>query len=206
MTALAVTTTTIYHFNERKKMTSYNKRFKNCTFDNFKPETKEQEEAIVYLKDCVVNGFKDNIAIMGGVGTGKTHLAYAIINALETIKDYGYYQMYTNEKVNMTTIKSMIDNIRNTWKKEADNLDHSIVADYSRVPLLIIDEIGVQYGSESERVELFEIFNNRYNDMLPTMILSNLNKEQIGKVLGQRIIDRVFSGSKTFEFVGKSKR
>jgi len=187
-------------------MTTYNKRFMGCSFDNFKPETKEQEEAIAYLKDCIVNGFKDNIAIVGGVGTGKTHLAYAIINAVERVIDYGSTIMYTNNKINMTTIKSMIDNIRNLWSNSSDEIDAKVVASYSKVPLLIIDEVGVQYGSESERVELFEIFNNRYNEMLPTMIISNLSKDQIGKILGQRIVDRVFSGAKTFEFVGKSKR
>lgn len=186
-------------------MTMYLKRFEKCTLDNFEISSKEQKEMIDYLKNCIANGFKDNIVITGSVGTGKTHIAYAIINALEEIKDYGV-RIYTQKKANITTIKAMIDNIRTLWKKGADETDMKIVDDYSKVPLLIIDEVGVQYGSESERIELFDIINNRYSNELPTMIISNLDKEQMAKVLGQRIIDRLFSGAKVFELVGKSKR
>lgn len=186
-------------------MTVFLKRFENCTLDNYEISSKEQKEMIDYFKECLVNGFKDNIVITGSVGIGKTHIAYAIINGLEEIKDYGV-RIYTNKKANITTIKSMIDNIRILWKKGADEVDMKIVNDYSKVPLLIIDEVGVQYGTESERVELFDIFNNRYSNELPTMIISNLDKEQLAKVLGQRIIDRLYSGAKVFELVGKSKR
>jgi len=187
-------------------MTLLQKRFLKCTLDNFEVSSKEQDEVKKYLQDCITNGFKDNVVLLGSVGTGKTHLAYAIVNALEEIKTYGNTEMYTANKVNLTTIKTMIDNIRAMWRKEADEIDGKIVAGYTKTPLLIIDEVGVQYGSESERVELFEIINSRYGNELPTMIISNLAKEQIAKILGQRIIDRLFSGAKVFEFNGKSRR
>ena len=187
-------------------MTVLLKRFETCSLDNFDISSQEQKEMVDYFKDCISNGFKDNIVVTGSVGTGKTHLAYALVNALEEIKEYSTTRIYTAKTVNITTIKSMIDNIRITWKKEADETDMRIVQDYSKIPLLIIDEVGVQYGSESERIELFEIFNTRYGNELPTMIISNLNKEQMAKVLGQRIIDRLYSGAKIFELIGKSKR
>jgi DNA replication protein DnaC len=187
-------------------MTQLLKKFKDCSFENFKTENKEQEALVRYLKDCLRNGFKENIALMGSVGTGKTHLAYAIVNALEEIRVYGNAEMYTANKVNITTIKSMIDNLRTSWRREADEIDSKIVSSYSKIPLLIIDEVGVQYGTESERVELFEIFNTRYGNELPTMIISNCTKEQISKFLGQRIIDRLFGGAKVFELTGNSKR
>lgn len=187
-------------------MTQVLKKFEQCSLDNYITETQEQKEMIEYFKNCLANGFKDNIVITGSVGTGKTHLAYALINFMEEIKDYGNIRVYSQKNANITTIKSMIDNIRILWKSDSDSYDRNVVAEYSKIPLLIIDEVGVQYGSDSERIELFEIFNTRYGNELPTMIISNCNKEQMAKILGQRIIDRLFSGAKVFELTGKSRR
>lgn len=188
-------------------MTEFTKRFKDCTLENYKIDTSEQKALVEYLKSCIDNGFKDNIVIMGGVGLGKTHLAYAVVNKLEEIKEYSQAPMfYTRKKVELTTIKAIIDGIRACWKQNADEQDYKFIRRIKEIPLLIVDEVGVQYGTESERLELFDIFNSRYNDMLPTMIISNCNKEQISKILGQRIVDRLFGGAKTFELQGASKR
>lgn len=189
-------------------MTDLNKRFRNCTLDNYNCETDEQKELIKYIKSCVTGEFKENIVLIGGVGLGKTHIAYGIINALEEIKRRANdeYEWYTNKKVNLTSIKTIIDNIRACWKPNADKYDHEAIINLKTIPLLIIDEVGVQYGTESERLELFDIFNCRYNDMLPTMVISNCNKEQMSKILGQRITDRLFGSAKIFELEGVSKR
>ena len=77
---------------------------------------------------------------------------------------------------------------------------------YCKTPLLIIDEVGVQYGSDSERTELYEIFNSRYNDMLPTIVVSNNTVEELQRILGQRIYDRLSGGALIFELNGRSHR
>jgi phage replication protein, putative len=175
-------------------------RYQNASFDNF-----QTNQDISCLKDPL--SINQNIIITGGVGTGKTHLAYAIINKLEEVKqtDYGA-KYYTEKNVLYKTIKEIIDDIRACWNKNADDYDRRKVEDIKTKPLLIIDEVGVQYGSDAERIELFEIFNERYNYMLPTIAISNLNRSQIEKVLGLRITDRLFGGSKVIELTGKSHR
>ena len=191
-------------------MTELNKRFKACSLDNFKCESREQQEMINYFKNCLEKGFNENVILIGGVGLGKTHIAYSLINSLEKIKKSEYskasFEYYTNEKAELTTIKGIIDAIRACWHKDADEIDRNTVKRVKSIGLLIVDEVGVQYGTDSERLELFDIFNYRYNEMLPTMILSNLNREQIDRTLGQRISDRLFGGAKIFELKGQSKR
>lgn len=188
------------------------KRYENCTIDNYECKDTTQKELIAELKKGLENGFEDNICIIGGVGTGKTHLAYALVKELSERKEAKddwtdkVTSYYTSSKVLYTTIKTIIDDIRKCWAKDADNYDRKTIENYKEYPLLIIDEIGVQYGSESERIELFEIFNARYNNVLPTIIISNNNQEQISKILGQRITDRIFGGAKIFELTGKSHR
>ncbi len=185
-------------------MTEYTKRFSQCTFENFDG----QGELVEYLKSCVETGFNENIVLVGGVGLGKTHLAYAIINSLEEVKEIPATKSiyYTSKKVELTTIKAIIDGIRACWKPNADDYTYKFISKIKEIPLLIIDEVGIQYGTESERLELFDIFNYRYNQMLPTMVISNCNKEQMSKILGQRITDRLFGGAKIFELQGVSRR
>lgn len=174
------------------------KRFLSASFENFITTTSEEERLIESLKNI-----KDkNIIISGGVGLGKTHLCYALVNQFSEECDFGF----KSDKVKITTIKGIIDAIRGCWDK--DTLEHcfALVSEFKTAPVLIIDEIGVQYGTESEKIELFDIINYRYEEMLPTVCCSNLPKEQILKVLGRRIYDRLFGGADYFELTGKSKR
>lgn len=111
-------------------------------------------------------------------------------------------EYYRFNKVYYGTAKEMIDNIKSSWKDpEISNMDI-----YCKTPLLIIDEVGVQYGSDSERTELYEIFNSRYNDMLPTIVISNNTVEELQRILGQRIYDRLSGGALIFELNGRSHR
>lgn len=179
------------------------KRFENASFDNYKAETAEQKRLVEALKNGVEKGFNENILIVGGVGTGKTHLAYAVVNALAEKKTANNgYRYYTETSVIYRPIKSMIDNIRAAWKDpEAAEMNS-----YCTVPLLIIDEIGVQYGTENERTELYELFNRRYEDELPIIAISNHDKDALLRILGQRIFDRLTGGAKIFELTGRSFR
>jgi len=173
-------------------------RYKDCSFDNFKSNTD-----ISKLKNP--KDIKNNIIIIGGVGTGKTHLAYAILNMLAEKKHYSEADYYISDYVLYTTVKEIIDNIKAQWNNENEYI-REVLRDYKTIPLLIIDEIGVQYGSESERIELFEIFNERYNNMLPIIAISNYGRKQIEKILGLRICDRLFGGADIIELTGESHR
>ncbi|MEE0060456.1 MAG: ATP-binding protein, partial [Acutalibacteraceae bacterium] len=102
-------------------------------------------------------------------------------------------------------VKEIIDEIRKEWSK-SESLLGSDVDRYKSCQLLIVDEIGVQYGSESERIELYSIFNTRYEDCLPTIVISNNSLNELQRILGQRIYDRLTGDSLIFELKGKSYR
>lgn len=180
-------------------MTKVYPRYENCTFDNFK-----SEQNVDVLKNP--RTLKNNVVITGGVGTGKTHLAFAILNQEEKKLERNGYRYYSSSFVRYVTVKEMIDNVRKCWSKTSDSYDVEEVNKYKEIPLLIIDEIGVQYGSDSERIELFEIFNERYNNMLPSIVISNYNRQQIAKTLGLRITDRLYGGATEIELTGTSRR
>lgn len=189
-------------------MTRYCKRFAESSLDNYICTTEEQKKLIDALRKGIDEGFSKNIIIIGGVGTGKTHLAYSVVNSLAKVKTGVYntdFRYYENSKVLYITAKEIIDEIRQNWKN-SDYLLEEDVENIKKIPLLIVDEIGVQYGSESERIELYSIFNRRYEDCLPTIVISNNSLGELQKMLGQRIYDRLTGGALVFELKNKSHR
>lgn len=187
-------------------MTRVCKRFQNVSLDNYRTETEEQRRLVATLKDGVKNGWSKNIVIVGGVGTGKTHLAYSILNAQAEIFSSSSDPSicwYSEKKIAYRMMKSIIDEIKSSWNdKDISNPIYEL----SAKPLLIIDEIGVQYGTDSERTELYTLFNSRYEEELPIIAISNNDLPALQKILGQRIYDRLTGGAAIFELTGKSQR
>lgn len=184
-------------------MTECCKRFKDSNLDNYICSSEEQKRLVETLRTCLNEGFNKNILIIGGVGTGKTHLAYSILNSMEKVtkSEYSELSWYSEKNVIYRPIKKIIDDIRKNWTSEDVN-----IFDYKRIPLLIIDEIGVQYGTDSERTELYDIFNYRYENCLPIIAISNNSLNELQRILGQRIFDRLTGGADIFELTGRSYR
>ncbi|WP_339959317.1 ATP-binding protein [Photorhabdus tasmaniensis] len=84
----------------------------------------------------------------------------------------------------ITTASRIIRAFRRSWSNDADTNEFETLRFYSELDLLIIDEIGVQYGTVSERNILFEVINNRYEDLLPTILISNLPMNDLPVFLG----------------------
>ena len=97
--------------------------------------------------------------------------------------------------------------IRATWRNDARESEAEVLHRYTACDLLVIDEVGVQYGKESEQVELFKVFNKRYNDVRPTIVLSNVTTEELKGYLGERIFDRLRENeAKVIQFDWESER
>ena len=65
----------------------------------------------------------------------------------------------------------------------------------TKAPLLIIDELGMdrkQKASDYEAENLFEIVSGRHTNHLPTLITTNLFRDQIERLYGRSITDRLF--------------
>ena len=159
-------------------------RHTDCSFDNFEAETKSKAKALNSVKtytDLILNGNGNCLIMAGQVGTGKTHLAAAMINK------------YIDCKRSCLLIKmpELIRCIKSSWSRSSDTSESVLIKTYSEVSLLIIDEIGVQYGSDAEKLLLSEIIDNRYQEVLPTVLISNLDSEGIKNCIGSRSFDRL---------------
>jgi DNA replication protein DnaC len=74
------------------------------------------------------------------------------------------------------------------------------------VGLLVMDEVGVQYGTDAEKVLLFDVINRRYQDVMPTILLTNLDKAGLREYLGDRAFDRIRENGLLVPFVWESHR
>ncbi len=138
-----------------------------------------------------------NIIIHGPVGPGKTHLACAIASELFRKRFSIYY----------VTTTGMIRDIRSTWHTDSEQQERDVLKRYTTPDLLILDEIGVQYGTESERLLITDVIDQRSMSALPVIAISNLQLSEIRQKVGQRAFDRL-SGyeSLIIPFSGQSRR
>lgn len=171
-------------------------RYIDCTLETYMPANERAEKVHEALKRYV-NDFKRHRAIgtsifmVGSVGTGKTHLGASMV--LEVINKHVM-------KAHFTTITKMLRRVRSTYQRDGNENEEMVIEYYTNRDLLVIDEIGVQSGSYHEHNTIFEIINERYADMKPTIILSNLGLNEIRTVLGERIVDRFKDGGAVFSF------
>lgn len=174
-------------------------RFKNKTIDNFSVTNALQESVkglvLTYVQNLpsrLKNG--SSLIFVGNVGTGKTHLACAI--AHEAIKQ-GYKAIFSS-------VSEIIRETRMSW---ATSRQKEVFEHFTSCDLLIIDEVGVQAGTDNERNILFDIINQRYMDVKSTIIISNEEPIVLRDFLGVRVIDRLSeNGGQIIGFQGSSYR
>ena len=131
----------------------------------------------------------------GRAGTGKSHLALAIAQAI--IDQHSVLYLNAMDAVRM---------IRDTWRKTSLQSETGILNWLGGIDLLIIDEIGVQHGTDSEQVLMFDIINRRYRDMKPTLFLTNLNTKGFSEFITERSYDRLKECSTWVTFNWESHR
>lgn len=180
-----------YLIQNAKNHLSLPKRLQLCTFETYKPKNKEAEKAFKTCQEYVENWPSHGGGLMlGSVGTGKTHLVAAICQALCEKKVYSM----------MTTVNKIVRNVRSVWNGGKPDItarwhelttESDIIDAYSSEGLLVIDEIGSQYGTESERIIVNEIINNRYEMMRPTIAIGNVSISEAKDILGERVVDRL---------------
>ncbi|MFA5899707.1 MAG: ATP-binding protein [Hyphomicrobium sp.] len=122
-----------------------------------------------------------SLIFTGGPGTGKTHLACAIGKALLESQ---------LAAVRFGTVTGLLRSIKDTYRPGSERSEQQAFDSILQYDLLIVDEIGVQLGTDHEKLLLFEVLNERYQGSLPTILISNLSAADLEIFLGQRVMDR----------------
>ena len=122
-----------------------------------------------------------SLVLTGLPGTGKTHLACAIANRV--MDEHLASALFL-------PVASMLRLIKETYRKDSPRSEQQVIDSLVSPDLLILDEVGVQVGSEHEKLLMFEVLNERYQELRPTILISNLTAEELEAFLGQRVMDR----------------
>jgi DNA replication protein DnaC len=125
----------------------------------------------------------DCLVFCGTPGSGKTHLGIAIIKAVMRLGRIS---------TRYITVPEIIRKVRSTYKNYGGTVEQ-LVNDLSVIDILVIDEVGVDAGKEDTTI-LFDVIDTRYRNQLPTVIISNLNKELLTDYVGVRTMDRLEEG------------
>lgn len=161
-------------------------RFVDRSFETYRAEEQGQKIALAVCK-----GFAEkwpdrwkagaSLVLTGGPGTGKTHLACAIANGV--MRDH-------LATVAFGTVASFLRHVKSTYAKDSQRSEQDAINDLLEPDLLILDEVGVQIGSEHEKLLMFEVLNSRYQDLRPSILISNLDIAEMETFLGHRVMDR----------------
>ena len=175
-------------------------RFQGRTFATYQASEPEQKRALeicqafaLDFEAALKSGY--SLILSGKPGTGKSHLAAAILQAIMP-RHVGAYM----------TLMDLIRAVRETWRRDSEHSESQILRRLTECPLLVIDEIGVQYGTDGERAVLFDVLDRRYREMRPTILMTNLGKEDFRAAIGDRVFDRLTEVARWIPFDWPSYR
>ncbi|MBK5968796.1 ATP-binding protein [Thiorhodovibrio winogradskyi] len=148
------------------------------------------------LADSASHG--DSLLLIGGPGTGKTHLASAILaKAIRAGRTGCFF-----------SVAAALRLVRDTYSPNAMRSEIDSLALLTEPDLLVLDEVGVAIGHDDKRQAiLFDILGTRYAGMKSTVLIANLTITEIRAYLGERLMDRLSdAGSAVLSFDWSSYR
>lgn len=162
------------------------RRFRDRSFDNFDVTSPKQQKALdearAFVAEFAVHQARGTTAVFAGPpGTGKNHLAMAIALAL----------LAESRTVMAVTVREAVMMLRASYSDKEQASEIEVLRRLAGVDLLILDEVGVQSGTDFEHDQVFTLIDMRYREAKPMLFLTNLTKPEFEKAIGTRAFDRL---------------
>jgi DNA replication protein DnaC len=175
--------------------------FRERTFDNYEFPTSEQLRArnrfYTFAQNFDHHLKRGTVLVgIGKVGTGKSHLACAAAN----------YLMARGHTVYFTSTARLFTKIRGTWSRNSELTEEQMLRQFESIDLMILDEIGLQRGTDDEIRTLHELLEARRLNCKPTILLTNLDVPSLKAYLGERFMDRLSESGVSVKFDWESHR
>jgi DNA replication protein DnaC len=155
------------------------RQYEHCTLADFdvafRSATESLKRALITAKRFVEQYplEKEGMLLWGDCGTGKTHLAIAILK--ELVQQKGTRCLFRG-------YSALLKQLQATYNRQviADEdtgvvlTEYSILRDITDVDVLVLDDLGAEKSSEWTLSMLYHVINERYNQGRTTIITTNL--------------------------------
>jgi len=133
------------------------------------------------------------LLLMGGCGTGKTHLAVAAL--LELI------QCGKPGKLLFSNFQDLIQEIQASFDNDQVPSKSELLRPLIECDLLVLDELGSQKPSLFVHDILYYVINSRYNDERATLFTTNYS-DDLGERIGDRLRSRLYEMAEEIRLPG----
>lgn len=164
----------------RRRMAGYGLRTQErLTLDSFELWHAAVKPAFQAAQAFARNPFRCLI-LWGPPGTGKSHLAMGVVNAL----------LDGGRAVLAFTAPDFLDLLRSGFE---DGSYNRLLETVKQVGVLVLDDMGAEKGTEWGEEKLFQVIDFRYRELLPVLISTNVDPAQFSPRLADRLCDERWS-------------
>lgn len=169
------------------------------TFEEYVPKTDEQRFA-KNVCERFARGFLERyyedkaslgICMIGSYGTGKTHLATAILDVLRKEDVPGI----------IVRVADLVDALNADPSKVAKR-----IGALAKVSCLVFDDIGASTLTDSEQKRIYQILDARLQAKLPTIFTTNFDGEDFERAVNGRVVSRIVGNTYKLPIVGPDHR
>lgn len=195
--------TTYELFQRKQRRANLPRRYQGCTWGDLEkrgiPEDIRDNYEIIknyalHFAEAQKTG--SGLILAGNIGRMKTTMAATVCNQL----------LWAGFSVFFVPMAELLQMMLSYGKRqsgiELDNLQRRV----RDVDLLILDDVGAEYKNDWVIQSFDAMISNRYNNLKPVLITTNLNMSGIGKLYQMRIFDRLRQCNLLLSFDGKSLR
>jgi len=162
-------------------------RFQRCSLKNWQHPMDNQRRCWEWAMSYTEAFRRDKGTLnvfLGSPGTGKTHLAAAILADVLVRKISGAY----------VTVMGMLRRIRNSYNATVVETEQQVIDALVEPDLLVIDEVGKAMPTEFSMAQVFDVVDMRHGSNRHTLLISNLSLKQFKDLVGDAKYDRVREG------------
>ena len=165
------------------------------TFANDNGKCQQMKHAHFYVEHWpTMQAENIGYLLWGGVGTGKSYFAGCIANAL----------MEQEVAVRMTNFALILNDLTASFEGR-----NEYIARLCRAPLLILDDFGMERGTEYGLEQVYNVIDSRYRSRRPLIVTTNLSIQDLQHpqdTAHARIYDRLLEMCAPIRFSGENFR
>jgi DNA replication protein DnaC len=191
-------------------------RYQGCTLDNYRYNYPGADGSLWHAFNQArgfVNGYPattngNGLLFTGSIGTGKTHLAVGILQAL--VLEKGVQALFSD-------YRELLKAIGNSYNPQVAATELEVLDPVFKAEVLVIDELGAAKPTDWVWDTVAHILNTRYNDHRTTIITTNYpnhapgaggraREESLGDRIGERMRSRLAEMCVPVEMTGADYR